>query len=370
MFVCLGMSDLASPLLIIQNDEALAYICFCALMHRIKAKFCQHDQQIVLIQSMRQLFDLLVLTDFQLAEFLYSNQLSDLYFTHRWFLLELKREFSFAQSLFLFEIQWAMSDLIRLNCETDFKTSNSKSGGYLVLTESNSLVPNLEHLCGLTRPDQNDDFESLDKSINQWDKYTSRDVSLINSLIGSDHIVNLPPSKRRLSLLIKFKKASDHQISKDVDKSRHSNDQSGGNYSLSHDVANLKMQNPHSIVLLNHQNGFELGQNVFEYEEYDFENFNFTSPPIQPNPARLKDYNPKLASLKHMGFGNPFLVFLCLSLILEYRQEIMAGMKDPGDIIQFFQQKSMNHNLNRIVSRARKLFQRYLGQQNFCTFTD
>jgi hypothetical protein len=41
-FCCLnvqGMSDLASPLLVIQKDEAQAYICFCSLMSRIRGNF-------------------------------------------------------------------------------------------------------------------------------------------------------------------------------------------------------------------------------------------------------------------------------------------------------------------------------------------
>lgn len=33
------MSDLASPLLVIQKDEAQAYICFCSLMSRIRGNF-------------------------------------------------------------------------------------------------------------------------------------------------------------------------------------------------------------------------------------------------------------------------------------------------------------------------------------------
>lgn len=33
------MSDLASPLLVTMNDEAHAYICFCALMQRLSTNF-------------------------------------------------------------------------------------------------------------------------------------------------------------------------------------------------------------------------------------------------------------------------------------------------------------------------------------------
>lgn len=36
---CQGMSDLASPLLVMMRDEAQAYICLCALMRRLKDNF-------------------------------------------------------------------------------------------------------------------------------------------------------------------------------------------------------------------------------------------------------------------------------------------------------------------------------------------
>lgn len=36
---CQGMSDIASPLLVTMGDEAQAYICFCAVMTRLKANF-------------------------------------------------------------------------------------------------------------------------------------------------------------------------------------------------------------------------------------------------------------------------------------------------------------------------------------------
>lgn len=33
------MSDIASPLLVVMNDEAHAYICFCSLMTRLSTNF-------------------------------------------------------------------------------------------------------------------------------------------------------------------------------------------------------------------------------------------------------------------------------------------------------------------------------------------
>ncbi|CAD6222570.1 GSCOCG00001032001-RA-CDS [Cotesia congregata] len=84
---CQGMSDLASPLLVIMRDEAQAYICLCALMRRLKDNF--------------MLDGIAMTTKFtHLAE-------DDLLFCYRWLLLEMKREFALEDALRMLEVLWA-----------------------------------------------------------------------------------------------------------------------------------------------------------------------------------------------------------------------------------------------------------------------
>lgn len=69
---CQGMSDLASPLLVTMNDEAQAYICFCALMVRLSPNFLLDG--ITMTQRFQHLADGLHYYDFPLYTYLKSHQ--------------------------------------------------------------------------------------------------------------------------------------------------------------------------------------------------------------------------------------------------------------------------------------------------------
>ena len=102
---CQGMSDLVSPLLYAMKDEAQAYICFCALMRRLRENFTLDGQAISCkfdnLSRLLQYYD----PDF----YLYLKQVGaqDLLFCYRWILLELKREFPFDCALTMLEVLWS-----------------------------------------------------------------------------------------------------------------------------------------------------------------------------------------------------------------------------------------------------------------------
>ena len=102
---CQGMSDLASVMLVVQADESNAYICFCALMKRLKANFLFDGK------AMTKKFDhlklLLLYHDPELWHYMMANDTQDLFFTYRWLLLELKREFAFNDALYMLETMWS-----------------------------------------------------------------------------------------------------------------------------------------------------------------------------------------------------------------------------------------------------------------------
>lgn len=102
---CQGMSDLASPLLVTQKDEGQAYICFCALMNRLRENFTTEGSAIM--TKFRHLSDLLYMYDPALHSYLAQNAASDMFFCYRWFLLEFKREFPFTDALYVLEVMWA-----------------------------------------------------------------------------------------------------------------------------------------------------------------------------------------------------------------------------------------------------------------------
>ncbi|SPP75903.1 uncharacterized protein LOC117592168 [Drosophila guanche] len=102
---CQGMSDIASPLLVTMNDEAQAYICFCAIMARVRGNFMLDG--IAMTQKFAHLTEALSFYDPEFWEYLKSQQADDLLFCYRWLLLELKREFPFDDALRMLEVQWS-----------------------------------------------------------------------------------------------------------------------------------------------------------------------------------------------------------------------------------------------------------------------
>lgn len=102
---CQGMSDIASPLLVTMNDEAQAYICFCAIMSRVRGNFMLDG--IAMTQKFAHLTEALSYYDAEFWDYLKLQQADDLLFCYRWLLLELKREFPFDDALRMLEVQWS-----------------------------------------------------------------------------------------------------------------------------------------------------------------------------------------------------------------------------------------------------------------------
>ncbi|XP_074094364.1 TBC1 domain family member 25 isoform X2 [Cotesia typhae] len=102
---CQGMSDLASPLLVIMRDEAQAYICLCALMRRLKDNFMLDG--IAMTTKFTHLAEGLQCYDPDFYAYLKSHQADDLLFCYRWLLLEMKREFALEDALRMLEVLWA-----------------------------------------------------------------------------------------------------------------------------------------------------------------------------------------------------------------------------------------------------------------------
>ncbi|KAF6025571.1 TBC1D25 [Bugula neritina] len=102
---CQGMSDMAAVLLVVQNDEANAYLCFCAIMKRLKYNFMFDGK------AMTCKFDhlklLLSYYDPEFWTYMIENEVNDLFFTYRWLLLEMKREFAFNDALYMLEVMWS-----------------------------------------------------------------------------------------------------------------------------------------------------------------------------------------------------------------------------------------------------------------------
>lgn len=85
-----GMCDLVAPLLVILDDESMAYACFCKLMDRLSANFPHSGEAMDMhFANMRSLIQIL---DPELFELMDKNRdYTHFFFCYRWFLLDFKR---------------------------------------------------------------------------------------------------------------------------------------------------------------------------------------------------------------------------------------------------------------------------------------
>nr|XP_015196725.1 PREDICTED: TBC1 domain family member 25 isoform X1 [Lepisosteus oculatus] len=102
---CQGMSDIASPILAVMDNEAHAFICFCGIMKRLEGNF-RPDGRLISVKF-QHLKLLLRYSDPEFYAYLVSRGADDLFFCYRWLLLELKREFAFEDALRMLEVTWS-----------------------------------------------------------------------------------------------------------------------------------------------------------------------------------------------------------------------------------------------------------------------
>ncbi|XP_056119806.1 small G protein signaling modulator 1 isoform X1 [Rhinichthys klamathensis goyatoka] len=100
-----GMCDLLAPLLVILDDEAMAFSCFTELMKRMNQNFPHGGAMDTHFANMRSLIQIL---DAELFELMHQNgDYTHFYFCYRWFLLDFKRELVYDDVFAVWEAIWA-----------------------------------------------------------------------------------------------------------------------------------------------------------------------------------------------------------------------------------------------------------------------
>ena len=123
-----GMGDLAAPLLVVMEDEAVTFTCFTALMARCKKHFLPDGKPMTL--KFNHLSLLVQKFDPQLYNQLLKVEADDLFFCYRWLVLDLKREFQFDTALHVLEVIWSSllppppKDLPQSPSSATFNTAN------------------------------------------------------------------------------------------------------------------------------------------------------------------------------------------------------------------------------------------------------
>lgn len=67
------------------------------------------------------------------------------------------------------------------------------------------------------------------------------------------------------------------------------------------------------------------------------------------------------------GGGNPFLMFLCLTLLLQHRNYVMKSAMDYNEIAMHFDKMVRKHNVVRVLNQARRMYADYLKAHRVST---
>ncbi|XP_017780993.1 PREDICTED: TBC1 domain family member 25 isoform X1 [Nicrophorus vespilloides] len=71
-----------------------------------------------------------------------------------------------------------------------------------------------------------------------------------------------------------------------------------------------------------------------------------------------------LPSPKEFGGGNPFLMFLCITVLLQHRDHIIGKAMDYNEMAMHFDKMVRKHNVTKVLNQARQMYTRYIKQHN------
>lgn len=81
------------------------------------------------------------------------------------------------------------------------------------------------------------------------------------------------------------------------------------------------------------------------------------------NSSNTSTSTPRLPPPSEFGGGNPFLMFLCLTLLLQHRNTIMKSNMDYNEIAMHFDKMVRKHDVTRVLNQARRMYIDYLKNQ-------
>ncbi|XP_010538042.1 PREDICTED: TBC1 domain family member 15-like isoform X2 [Tarenaya hassleriana] len=105
---CQGMSDLCSPMIMLLEDEADSFWCFERLMRRLRGNFRSTGRSVGVEAQLTHLAAITQVVDPKLHHHLENLGGGDYLFAIRMLMVQFRREFSFCDSLYLWEMMWAL----------------------------------------------------------------------------------------------------------------------------------------------------------------------------------------------------------------------------------------------------------------------
>ncbi|XP_024367093.1 rab GTPase-activating protein 22 [Physcomitrium patens] len=105
---CQGMSDFCSPLVLMFPNEADAFWCFERIMNRVRDNFTCTDKEVGVQKQLGVLAILLKVLDPKLHQHIDSIGGGNYIFAFRMIMVLFRREFTFVDTLYLWEMMWAL----------------------------------------------------------------------------------------------------------------------------------------------------------------------------------------------------------------------------------------------------------------------
>ncbi|XP_057795382.1 rab GTPase-activating protein 22-like [Salvia miltiorrhiza] len=105
---CQGMSDLCSPMIMLLENEADAFWCFERLMRKLRGNFRCTERSVGVESQLCNLATVIQVIDPKLHQHLETLGGGDYLFAVRMLMVLFRREFSFGDSLYLWEMMWAL----------------------------------------------------------------------------------------------------------------------------------------------------------------------------------------------------------------------------------------------------------------------
>ncbi|XP_065103038.1 TBC1 domain family member 25 isoform X1 [Paramisgurnus dabryanus] len=487
---CQGMSDIASPILAVMDNEAHAFICFCGIMKRLEGNF-RPDGQLMSIKF-QHLKLLLQYSDPEFYAYLVSKGADDLFFCYRWLLLELKREFAFDDALRMLEVTWSSLppdppetevELLGPSVEADQSTSPREFHQNMEMEEMEEDQTERQRRRHMLRPFR-EEADGGRKPVVKEEKGSQREGEEENGTVKKNDVTPAPPFEKQASFgefkyysgrsgdsfemnendcsdptlsPVQFKsvhstlpfsiRQSTEESEEDVGeqeplisgtctpsspgqrdspngqaaspasglpncRSSSSNQSLEASYSpsswrtaspdamskctsssssedkaVSPDKApggfaslQAEAQSPSVIPgkssLASPSQGYSrslLSSPVLSFGKPKPFSSNLPSPckpsgsgTSSPNTTKSEGGGAKPCSLpppQEFGKGNPFMLFLCLSILLEHRDHIVKNSLDYNELAMHFDRLVRRHNLGRVLQRAKALFADYLQSE-------
>jgi len=355
---CQGMCDIASPLLMTQDNEAHAYLLFCAVMERMKHNF-SHDGE-AMSAKFAHLTQLLAHFDPEFHAYMQENQVDDLLFAYRWLLLEMKREFPLEDSLYFTEVMW--STLPTMLSDRDIPFAESKSAD----NQSHSSPAKFTHLAS--------ELESTLESTTSCSTSIAGDT-VARDLAECDTVPVSDSLEKRSEFLDQALADGEHASDDDISDTQSENIDGVVSHSTCHCEEETSSRRS-SIFYV------DLDWNEVEPVKEPLRCTNSTDSGFQSRPESpvskisdqllaqldafedsMEDNSSPFPPPKEFGFGNPFVLFGALAMLLQQRDKIMDEQMDFNDIVMLFNDFKCQHNVHKVLKEARQLYEAYVNNE-------